>query len=176
MIKKEVKNKITKNEDKILYSCKTEIGVEEFKKMVKYMPRIYWTYVGISAVVAFFFVLYVGHDTKLSYLIPGYFGVIIILMIYYRIKLGDIVKINYDSLAKNNKMDTNLDINFYDNYLTVSVPRGVTTIKYSDLKKIIETDTNFYFKAKNKKLIVIQKANCDSKLVEFIQKIDIQKK
>ena len=169
---KEKNDKVTKDEqkeEKYLHECETKIDLSEFQKMIKYMPKVYWTYVGIAAIVSLIFALFVGYGTKTIDFIFAYIAVMIIMMVYIKYKLSDLAKYHYNILTKNHEIETDIKYTFYNNYFNTSVSKGNVDIKYSDLKKIIETNTNFYFKTKNKKIHIIQKNKCSEELILFIK-------
>lgn len=167
--KKDDVTKEEQKEEKYLYECETKIDLSEFQKMIKHMPKVYWTYVGIAAIVSLIFALFVGYGTKTIYFIFAYIAIMMIMMVYIKYKLSDLAKYHYDILTKNHEIETDIKYRFYDNFFIISVSKGNVKIRYSELKKIIETDTNFYLKTKAKKLHIIQKNKCDKKLINFIQ-------
>lgn len=92
-------------------------------------------------------------------------------MILYRVKLEYYSEKVFNRRKKINNIDTEFETKFYDDYLIRKGKFATFTIKYSDISKCIETDTNFYLEIPQKNTIVIfQKNRCDLDLINFIRR------
>ena len=172
MEKEEKKN--TKK-DKPLYTCDTEVTLEEYKKLVKCYPSFYWIRVFVAAIFALLLHLFIGKgdiSTELSIIM--YLVVIIIVMIYFKIKINVLIEQSYYRLNKNTTRDINYKIEFYEKYFSKIGKKVTIKEDYSEISRIIETDTNFYIKIKFGN-IIIQKEKCDFDTINFIKNIDIDK-
>lgn len=162
-----------KTNSKILYSCESITDAYEYKKMAKYFPkRMYWIFVIrglflnliLSAIIAITFKSLIG--TLIFFVIYQLF-----LMIIYKVRLEHYAEQVFNSRKKQGIIDTNFELEFYDDYF---IRKGETislTINFSDISRCIETDTNFYLEyPKQNTVIILQKNNCDLELISFIRK------
>ena len=60
---------------------------------------------------------------------------------------------------------------FYEDHLEQHSLRGHTSVKYTDLQRIIETSTNFYMLVSKTQSIIIVKDHCHPKLIQFIHEM-----
>lgn len=81
---------------------------------------------------------------------------IIFVGIYYKIYL----KKNYDCI--------DYTLTFYKDYFEKSNASEKIKIKYNDIKKVKETNENFYMFLKNKSCVIVMKRKCSIELIEFI--------
>lgn len=72
---------------------------------------------------------------------------------------------NTNKLLQNN---TNR-FTFLEDRFEINSGRGNTVIRYDELYKVLETDTNFYLFISNKQAYNIIKANCSEKLIQFLK-------
>lgn len=166
------KEKKKKNNDKYLYSCESKIDSYEYKKMAKYFPQIYWTFVAWGTIINFILttivaILFRNTITTLIFLVLYQ----IYIMILYKVRLEHFVEKVFNSQKKKIITDTEFHIEFYDDCF---IRQGNTeTIKYNynDIDRCIETNTNFYLGlSKRNKIIIIQKNSCSLELISFIRK------
>ena len=166
--KKEIKKKTN---DKYLYTCESKIDAYEYKRMAKYFPQIYWTYVIwgtifnliITSIIA---ILYRDLVTTLIFFVVCQ----IFLMILYKVRLEHFVEKSFNSMQKRGLVDTEIHTEFYDDYFIRQDKVETIKINYNDIDRCVETDTNFYLKFdKKNKIIIIQKNRCDLELISFIR-------
>lgn len=81
---------------------------------------------------------------------------IIFVRIYYKIYL----KKNYDCI--------DYTLTFYKDYFEKANASEKIKIKYNDIKKVKETNENFYMFLKNKSCVIVIKSECSIELIEFI--------
>ena len=159
--------------NKCLYKCESIIDVNEYKKMARYFPkRMYLTYVKRSAFLNLILTAIIAIATQ-SLLFTLEFFVVsqIIYMIVINFRLEYYAEQGFYALEKQGPVDKKIETEFYEDYL---IRKGETisfTVKYSDISKCIETDTNFYLEYGIKNVIIIfQKASCSEEIMEFIRK------
>lgn len=167
------KEKEKRLNDKALYSCESIIDGYEYKKMAKYFPkRMYWVLVirGLFLNLIFSAIIAILSKSLISTLI---FFIIyqIYLMINYKLRLEYYAEKVFNARKKQGIADTKIETEFYDDYFIRKGESISLTIKYSDICKCVETDTNFYLEYPQQNTIVIlQKNSCDLELVSFIRK------
>lgn len=172
-VKKE-KKKVSKKE-KPLHTCDTEVTLEEYKKLIKYYPLFYWIRVIGAAIFALLVFLFIGKgDISTELFIIMYLVVVIIVMIYFRIKINVLIESSYYRHFDNKEIDTKFKTEFYENFLLWIREKITRKINYSEITKIIETDTNFYLKFSVGN-IIIQKNKCDFDTINFIKNINVDK-
>lgn len=162
----------SKEKTTVLYTCKSKIDVYEYKRMAKYFPQIYWSYVifGTLANVIFSIIIAIISKSTIE-TIAFFISYQIFIMIIYKVRLENFAEKAFNRMQKKDPIDTNLYIEFYDNYFIRQDKTTALKINYSDVDKCIETDTNFYFRYGKKRLItIIQKDQCDLTLISFIRK------
>lgn len=160
-----------KNKD-ILYTCNSIVDAYEFKLMIPYFKEIYWTYVLkgliINIILCIIYTIISGKSLIDSW---SMFTILqIIFMIYYKVNLGNVIEKDFNLLQKKENRDINYIIDFYRDYLVRKNDTVSQKFYYRDIIRCIETDTNFYLKTNiEKKVIVIQKNECELELVNFIR-------
>lgn len=167
---KEKEVKKTKNR-KCLYTCESKIDSYEYKKTAKYFPEIYWTYVIGGTILNLIITLIISILFRnLAGTLIFLIGCQIYIMIIYKIRLEHYAEKTFNSLLKKGRADTEIHTEFYDDYFIRHGEIETFKIKYSDIDRCIETDTNFYLKfSKRNKIIIIQKNCCDLNLISFIR-------
>lgn len=90
--------------------------------------------------------------------------------IYYRVSYRKTIKKQYDGYCKDGDLDKKITINFYDNYLVEETKHIIIKIEYTKIKKITETENNFYIKTKHE-VIIVQKEKCKDEEIAFIKGI-----
>lgn len=167
----EKEEKKVSKKDKLLYTCDTEITLEEYQKLIKYIPSFYWFHVILAAIFELILFLIVGKgDISIWLAIIMYFVVLVIVMIYYKLQINNLARTNYNRQFKNRMYDTKFKTEFYENYFLRISEKITRKITYDEIKKIIETDTNFYIKLSDVN-VIIQKCNCDLETISFIRSI-----
>lgn len=159
------RNKLSKEE--CLFSCKSKIDAYEYKKMVKYFPEIYWSYVlKVSVLNILFYSLFLENliETLICFSIFE-----ILIMFVFKIRLGNMAERTFNTLNKKNNIDPEIDNEFYEDYFIRKSDSVAYKINYSDIDKFVENNTNFYLRDKrNRFIIILQKNECDLELIEFI--------
>ncbi len=167
--KKDVKNR--EESDKCLYTYEYVVNSSEYKKMARYFPQMYWHYVVcggfynliISAIIAIVSRSFFG---TLGFLLCFQ----IYLMIIYKVRLEYFVEQTFNAMQKQGSFDNNIHTEFYKDYFIRQGDTITYKIRYDEIDRCVETDTNFYLKNKKKNLIIfIQKNKCDSDLISFIR-------
>ena len=93
-----------------------------------------------------------------------------IVMITYKIRLEKNAEKSFNTMKEKKRIDAEWNIKFFEDYF---IEYGETTsckMEYSDIERLIETDTNIYLKHGIKKIvIIIQKNKCEIELMNFIR-------
>jgi len=168
----EDKPETKRKDNKCLYTCESIVDAYEYKIMAKYFPkRMYWVFVLrgtfltilLSLVFAFIFKSFIS--TIIFFILFEIFG-----MLIYKFRLGYFAEKTFNSYLKRGIVDTNLETEFYEDYFIRKGKTASLIIKYSDITRIVENDTNFYLEYPQKNtVIIIQKNRCDLELISFIR-------
>lgn len=160
-------------EEKFLYEVETNLDKEEIIKMVNVFKKdFYKAYAIYSIFLNLIFSAIIGLISG-SILTTGIFFIIyeVYLLIYFYINLE---KCYYKSFEKNVKKGISSFTGcsqFFEDYFIKKGTSVSYTIKYSDIDRFIETDTNIYLSCKNMGIIIIlQRKNCSDDLVLFLEK------
>ena len=172
-IKKEEKTKPQKKKkDKCLYTCESMTDAYEYSKMAKYFPkRMYWMLVRNSFFLNIIVSALIQIITR-SLKITLVFFILyqIYLMIFYKVRLEKITAKIYKRRLDKGKENINYIIKYFEDYFIVESEKVSRTIKYSEISKCIENDTNFYLEyALANMIIIIQKNECEIELINFIR-------
>lgn len=166
------KEKKKKSDEKYLYSCESILDGYEYKKMAKYFPkRMYWVFVIRGLILNLIFSAIVAITSK-SLIDTLVFLVIyqILVMILYKVRLEHYSEQVFNARKKQGVVDTKFETEFYDDYFIRKGKSITLTIKYSEISRCVETDTNFYLEyPKQNAVIIIQKNRCDLELISFIR-------
>jgi len=160
-----------KNKEKFI--VQTKVTLEEFQKAFKIIPRNYWVhilYVMIYEIIVFGLLILMGGGNFLTFLILEII-IFMCFLVYSRMNIDGIAKKYYRKLCKDKTRDSEYTLIFYDNYFKKESEHLTEKIEYQNIKKIIETDTNLYLRL-DRKVIVINKDDCDLKLISFIREMD----
>lgn len=167
LIKKVNKKRVN---DKCLYTCKSIINADEYKKMTKYFPQMYWYYVFWGTLSNLVFSSIFGFSTNFSSTLIFFICIQIFLMIIYKVRLEYFAANTFNKMKEKGIYDTEIYTEFYKDYFIRQGETQALYIKYEDIDKCIENDTNFYLKyGKMNKVIIIQKNLCDIELINFIE-------
>ncbi len=159
--------------NKCLYKCESIIDANEYRKMVKYFPKkMYWHLVKSGTSRNLIIVAIVAIITQELAFAALWFAIWqIILMIEYRVRLGHYAEKIFDVLKKNGSIDTKLETEFYEDHF---IRKGETisfNIKYSNISRCVETDTNIYLEDGVKIAVTIfPKDTCGVEVQDFIRK------
>ena len=156
--------------DKVLYTCESVIDAEEHGKTAKYFPMFFrfFAFCGTLFSLLVFFAFYILFHALIYALVVAAICEIYMLL-YSKLKTKDLL---IKAFNKNHKNGEHVDyyLEFYENYFIRGNNLSVSKYEYKDIEKCIETDTNFYFKGKNiRGIIIIQKNRCDLELISFIR-------
>lgn len=163
------------------YTYKTEINADEYAKMISFFPKIgYWQFIKrdciISLILSFIIMLFCND----SFIALSWFIMLqIAIMIVYKFNLKGIVKKAYNKYLEDKIISKNKVTEFYNDYLISSSDYITYKLKYSEIDKFIETDTNYYIGCGFRKIIVIiRKDDCSVELSNFIKEkfCNIEKK
>lgn len=173
MEKEERKEKKKKSDEKCLYSCETILDGYEYKKMAKYFPkRIYWVFVIRGLILNLIFSAIIAITSKSLVGTLVFFAIYqIFIMILYKVRLEYYSEQVFNARKKQGIIDTNFEIEFYDDYFIRKGESITLTIKYSEINRCVENNTNFYLEyPKQNAVIIIQKNACNLELIDFIRK------
>jgi len=164
---------LEKESNKCLYTCESMVDKSEYVKMSKsFWKKLYFSLLNrglylnliIFAIIA---ILSKNIGTALVYFLVFQ----IWATISFKVKFEDYAEKAYDDLNKHGNLDSNFTTEFYDDYLIRKSESVSYTIKYTEIAKFIETDTNLYLEHKPRNVVLIfQKNRLDLELIEFIRK------
>ena len=152
------------------YKCNSYLDSYEYGKMSLIFTSKMWLnfslYGSIYNVILCIIVFILSKNIVDSL---GLFMIIeIIILILFRIRIRKVAKIFYKLYLKN-KVDSNCELEFYDEYF-IRKDRNTLEEKYSDISKCIETETNLYLYDANKDIIfIIIKNECELELINFVR-------
>lgn len=154
-----------------LYTCESKIDAYEHKKMVKYFPQIYWSYIFLGTIFNLIITSIIAISSRSLIGTVIFFAIYqIYIMILYKVRLEHYAEKSFYNLQKKGGVDTEIHTEFYDEYFIRQGETETIKIHYSDIDKCIENDTNFYLKfGKRNKIVIIQKNSCDLELIDFIR-------
>ena len=162
-----------KENNKCLYTCESTIDKSEYVKMSKsFWKKLYLALLNrglyinliIFAIVA---ILSKNLGTALVYFLVFQ----IYALISFKVRFEHYAEKVYDDLNKHGNLDSNFTTEFYDDYLIRKSDSVSYTIKYTEITKFIETETNLYLDHKPRNVVLIfQKNSLDLQLIEFIRK------
>ena len=153
------------------YSCKSYLNGNEYGKMVKYFPKVYWSYALYGTFLSLIFTIIVAFLSN-NLVITIVYGLIIeiAILISSRLGLQNLAKKNFDKFYSKKRYDKEYKVEFYNDGLKKIGDITSCDFKYEDISRCIETDTNFYFEfGKLKKILIIQKNECEIELITFIR-------
>ena len=154
--------------DKCLYSCDSLSNGNEEAKMAKYFPKkvyLVMFVLGIIVSLLLSFVFLLLSKFSLFSFISSFLIILIIFMVSNIIRFDNFVKQLFQKLE-----EENINLEFYDEYLTLNKEEKSVKFDYPEFDRSIETDTNFYLSNSKKHIIVnIQKDNCSFELTNFIR-------
>lgn len=161
-----------KKDSKCLYTCESIVDGYEYKKMAKYFPkRVYWVFVirGLISNLIVSSIIAITSKNLVSTL--AFFTICqIFLMVLYKVRLEYYSEKEFNRIKKQSIADTNFETEFYGDHLIRKGESVTFTIKYSEISRCVENDTNFYLECADKNMIIIlQKNRCDLELINFIR-------
>lgn len=158
----------------MFYNYKGNIDSYEIRKMAPYFLKKNYIYlVGcfniLNLLISALIFIYFG---SISDAMIIFLGFLIFSFIYYKVKFYDIITKIANSCIQKRKINPEVNLEFYDSYLIRKSSDKSLKINYDDFNRFIETDTNFYLQYldnKKKRIIIIQKNNCELELIQFIR-------
>lgn len=99
------------------------------------------------------------------------FILVILVLIFNKYIFKIIAKFSYIFDIKKSDCPLIYDLDFYENELIQKMKKSINKYKYIEMKKILETQNNFYIQCKPwYRVIVIKKSDKNKDLVEFLKK------
>lgn len=157
-----------------LFTIKSKITKEEYirfnrevlKKEFHYSRNI--TIINIILGLIIVGILFSGDSTSYP---PA--AIIFTFLIYYNWKATKGMDRKAAKAFDLNKVNKDLEtqICFFNDHYETTDEKDSSNIPYSNLYKIIETDTNLYLMYCKNQGVIIVKSNCSSDLIEFIHSI-----
>jgi hypothetical protein len=151
------------------YETQSQWTLDELKKLYKAnIIAMHKAYLAIVIALEVIFVAGIIVST-----VTGSFGLtveFVAMLIIFPLALYLITNFRIKKEFKTNKViqNTVTTFKFTEDRLETSSDRGSAFVKYDEIYRIIETDTNFYlFLSKNQAMNVI-KANCSEDLIRFL--------
>lgn len=165
-------NKLKKEEkeNEHLFSCETNEEVEDLQDMYKYFPEFYWTHTTITTLLILICMVLYSAVSQRSFSFLAFIIFSLIGMIYTKVKLNAIAANDFKNIKKTKPEKVNYILSFYEDYLIRKTENTSIKFNYNKMKRLIETDDNFYLKM-NDLIIVIHKNTCDLELINFIRNI-----
>lgn len=157
--------------EKYLFTYESKATADEYKKMVKYFPEVYWRLVIYGTIINIIFSAIIAIVSKNSTETLTFFIICqIITMIIYKIRSENMAEKSFNTMKEKKRIDTEFHTEFFEDYVMVCGENITYKIKYSDIEKCVETDTNFYLKYGIRNIvIIIQKEQCELELIKFIR-------
>lgn len=156
-----------------LYTCESMVDKSEYVKMSKsFWKKLYFSLLNRGLYVnLIIFAIIAVLSKNIGTALECFLVFQVWAMIIFKVKFEDCAEKVYDDLNKHGNLDSNFTTEFYDNYLIRKSDSASCTIKYTEIAKFVETDTNLYLEHKPRNLVLIfQKSSLDLQLIEFIRK------
>ncbi len=156
----------------ILFSVKSSLTLDEYKKMFKCIPTFYLSIMKSVAVRELMVILIISLISKTSLLATFIIYIIILILLgfIYKIKIDYLAEKVYKKYPSEYQLDGIGFIDFYDSYLICRNDNLERKVDYLNVSKLVETETNFYLQTLNK-IINISKSDCDEELMDFIRNL-----
>lgn len=160
-------------DNKKIFSTDFNMTWDEYRKMMILTPEFYWWNVFKTSIVEIIIILFISVIYKLNITTAVIIGVITIcfVMILYKVKIEWLIKKHYNYYKKNRMISDKVTITFFDNYLIKKSDNIEIKLNYDQVKKIIETENNFYIYGNNA-AVIINKEECKEKEEEFLRNIN----
>lgn len=158
---------------KELFKTKFEYSWEEYKKAQKYNYKLYWHNVLFFSIIEILIILFatILFDYGRFALFLCFF-VFVINLVVYKVRFETVIKKSYNVQKKKNLLSKYATTFFYENYLIRKNDMFEIKVNYKDIKKIIETDNNFYIFSNVGSIIAISKSDLNRNNEEFIRNIN----
>ena len=163
-------------ENKEIFKTKFEYTWEEYKKGQMYNHSLYWNNVLFISIIEILIILFatILFDYGKFALILCFF-VFVINLVVYKVRFETVIKKSYNVQKKKNLLSKYATTFFYENYLIRKNDMLEIKLNYKDIKKIIETDTNFYIFSNFGSIMAISKSDLNENNEEFIRNINKDK-
>ena len=170
------KNSKKKKKDKLLYTCESIVDGYEMRQALKYFPELgkgiyISTIFGMTMfdLIIFALIAILFKNVMVATFIFIIFE--IIHLVLCKLALGYYVEAYGNKQVKKGVLGKEIYTEFYDDYLTRTTENLTYKFHYTDISRIVETDTNIYLKdIKHNSIINIQKNRCSLELINFIRK------
>mgnify|MGYP007047907008 CR=1 FL=1 len=160
-------------EEKVLFEVETNLNKEEIMKMASVFKKdLYKSYAIYSIFLNLVLTAIIGL-TSGSILITLIFFIIyeVYLLIYFYINLEKSYYKSFEKSVKKGVSSFKGSSQFFEDYFIKKGTSISYNIKYSDIDRFIETDTNMYMYCKKIGIIIIlQREKCSDDLVLFLEK------
>lgn len=151
----------------------SDLSLNEFKKLFKCVPYFYWKIIGNTSLelLLLTLVFFIIYQCNIIEFIILYSALVLMIALIYKIKIDWLARKTYEEYIKMGLIDATATINFYQEYLEKVTKDSNVKLQYEQIARIVETEENFYI-LNPKNIININKKECDSKLIKFIERID----
>ena len=141
-------NKLKKEEkeNKLLFSCETTVEPEDLQDTYKYFPEFYWRHVVVTTMLILICMVFYSVVSQRSFSLLAFVIFSLIGMIYTKFKLNSIAANDYKNIKKTKAENFNYVLSFYKDYLIRKTENTSIKFNYNKMKRLIETDDNFYLK------------------------------
>lgn len=160
-------------EEKVLFEIETNLNKEEIMKTASVFKKdLYKAYAIYSIFLNLVLTAVIGLTTG-SILITLIFFIIyeVYLLIYFYINLEKYYYKSFEKSVKKGVSSFKGSSQFFEDYFIKKGTSVSYNIKYSDIDRFIETDTNMYMSCKKIGIIIIlQREKCSDDLVLFLEK------
>lgn len=157
--------------EKILFESESIYSFDEYLKFYNTLRLAYYNitiYYGF--IFCFIFLIFaVINKISVLYMILGILFINAVLILIRSSNREQKIKKEYDNLKIK---DVLTKIKFYETYMIRENEYNKVTIFYDEIKKIVETKTNFYILTD--KYSILQKDKCSEELIKFIQNMKIK--
>ncbi len=153
-----------------MYETHTKNTYQEFKKFSNALlaARFFNVFVPLLALILVVGLALLIINHNVSVLIGELIGCAIAVPMCFIMNKVRVKRVYDSNRAVRNET---YKILFNEDALEVKSQNFNLTIPYKDLHKIIETKTNFYLMAAENQGVIIIKANCNKKLIDFIRSL-----
>ena len=157
--------------DKVLHTCNGKLNVYDYQEMCLNFKVFYWNNVLVSSILLVIITIIYGIFTSFISAIILFIVMEIFILIISKYMLKTVSKNQYKNTIKKNPTRFEYETELYKDYLIRKSQNKTLKVNYSEIEKIVETDSNFYLKIKNM-VIALQKSSCELDTITFIRNIN----
>ena len=157
--------------DKLLHTCDGKLNVYDYQEMCLNFKGFYWNNVLVSSILLVIITIIYGIFTGFISAIILFVVMEIYILIISKYMLKTISKNQYKNTIKKNPTRFEYETELYKDYLIRKSQNKTLKVNYSEIEKIVETDSNFYLKIKNM-VMALQKSSCELDTITFIRNIN----